>query len=392
MSRKRRILLAVLKVAFGLGLLGGLYWTGRLDFSRLADASGLPGTLAAGFALIALVPVLASLRWWVLVRAQGLEFSPGAALRLTLIGFFFNNFLPGATGGDLIKAWYITRRETQRTAAVATIAADRIVGLFSLLTLAAVVLLAHWREAAGSSELFLLLLVAAGGALAAAALGAFFFSTRLRRLRERLILRLAGSGKEGGRGGFREKLGGVLQRADEALYLYRERKTALLLGCLLSVATHLSAVAAISLFAAALGVGDVPFGRYLFLVPLALTVNAIPLSIGGLGQGETAFDYLLETFGPAAKGLGGTLFLLWRLGVLTIGLVGLVLYLLLRAGASGAGAAAADATGAAAADATGAAGGGPEEGEEGTEGQSRRAPESGPGGGGGTGKPPDDSA
>ena len=43
------------------------------------------------------------------LRAIGVRLSFWNAHRLTFIGFFFNNVVPGATGGDVVKAVYVAR-------------------------------------------------------------------------------------------------------------------------------------------------------------------------------------------------------------------------------------------------------------------------------------------
>src|SRR5262249_20530832 len=59
--------------------------------------------LAAGFVVFCAAVGLGLYRWYLLVRALDLEISVRDAFRYGMIGIFFNNFLPGGVGGDLIK-------------------------------------------------------------------------------------------------------------------------------------------------------------------------------------------------------------------------------------------------------------------------------------------------
>jgi uncharacterized membrane protein YbhN (UPF0104 family) len=60
------------------------------------------------------------------------------------------------------------------------------------------------------------------------------------------------------------------------------------------------------------------------LVPLGFVANALPLTPGGLGVGEAAFDQLFQLAGFT----GGAVALLgWRLLMLLIGLPGWVVYI-----------------------------------------------------------------
>ena len=84
-----------------------------------------------------LVIPLAALRWWLLLRALGLQISPRRTFLLTWIGNFFNSTLPGAVTGDFVKGYYIvkTHAEESRTNAFMTVLIDRFVGLFGLIVI-----------------------------------------------------------------------------------------------------------------------------------------------------------------------------------------------------------------------------------------------------------------
>ena len=69
-------------------------------------------------------------------RAAGSRSAP--AFLLGFIGNVFNLVIPGAVGGDLIKAAYLVRMDINRTQAVASMVIDRILGLLGLFLLAGV--------------------------------------------------------------------------------------------------------------------------------------------------------------------------------------------------------------------------------------------------------------
>src|SRR2546423_15093132 len=60
--------------------------------------------LFGAFSIFLVSALITMVRWYVLVRAQDLPFTLPRALRIGLIGFFFNAFLPGSVGGDIVKA------------------------------------------------------------------------------------------------------------------------------------------------------------------------------------------------------------------------------------------------------------------------------------------------
>ena len=84
------------------------------------------------------------MRWFLLVRAQNLPFTLTNAMRLGMVGNYFNTLLPGAVGGDVIKAVFLAREQSRRAVAIATIILDRIIGLCGLVWVVAVLGSLFW--------------------------------------------------------------------------------------------------------------------------------------------------------------------------------------------------------------------------------------------------------
>ncbi|MFH1067398.1 MAG: lysylphosphatidylglycerol synthase transmembrane domain-containing protein [bacterium] len=80
-------------------------------------------------------------RWQTLLKIQAITLSFKPVVALTFIGQFFNIFLPGSVGGDVIKIFYILKYAPHRKARAAlSIVMDRFFGICVLLTLAAATL------------------------------------------------------------------------------------------------------------------------------------------------------------------------------------------------------------------------------------------------------------
>ena len=77
-------------------------------------------------------------RWFFLVRVIEPRFKFSATMLLGFIGMVFNLVIPGAVGGDLIKAAYLVRMRIRKTQAIASMVIDRILGLLALFILAAI--------------------------------------------------------------------------------------------------------------------------------------------------------------------------------------------------------------------------------------------------------------
>lgn len=133
-SRHRRHLLTAVKLAVTLGIFGYLATT--LNWASIganlmrSDAAWLAmAELAFGTSL-----ALAGLRWWLLLRVQGIFPQIRTACALTFVGQFFNLFLLGSVGGDAAKLVLIAKlAPEQKTHAAISILVDRMMGLAVLL-------------------------------------------------------------------------------------------------------------------------------------------------------------------------------------------------------------------------------------------------------------------
>lgn len=100
--------------------------------------------LALSTFLFGVVYFLTTLRWWFLMQVQGIHLSFRVVLALTFIGHFFNSFLLGAVGGDIIKAVYLQKyAPNQKTHATLSIIMDRVLGL--LILVCASLLVIPWQ-------------------------------------------------------------------------------------------------------------------------------------------------------------------------------------------------------------------------------------------------------
>ena len=104
----------------------------------------------AFYLLIALIllPIsyfITSRRWHMLLETVDIHLSQGRTFVLNMVGSFYNSFMPGSTGGDLIKAYYASRQTPHRTRAVMSVIVDRILGLLALIILGGVMAATQWK-------------------------------------------------------------------------------------------------------------------------------------------------------------------------------------------------------------------------------------------------------
>lgn len=242
--------------------------------------------LLAGFLLFGAVSQFGVWRWWLLLRAMGIRLSFWTAHRLTFIGFFFNNVIPGATGGDVVKAVYVARGTDKRAAAAMTVLLDRLLGLLALALIALVVLLIERdRPQFAAISTFVMLFLGAGAVFAFV-----FFSGRVRSILrvESWLYRLPG--------------GRLIKKADEALYAWRSHVGTMVWAVVLSFGNQLGIQVMMWTIAAGLHVttrdgGAVSPLDYMVVLPVAFIVSAIPAMPGGWGTRELAFAVCLHFVG-----------------------------------------------------------------------------------------------
>jgi uncharacterized protein (TIRG00374 family) len=245
-------------------------------------------------------------RWRILLRASGIDVPFFVLVRLHYLGFFFNTFMPGGSGGDVVKAVYLTRHCARKAEAATVVVVDRAVGMIGLVALAAVVVIAVPQVRSGVA------VPIAVFSLALTVGFALFFSPTFRRLirYDEILARLPRAD--------------VLGRIDAALYALRSQKGALLAALALTVALQLVEVIAVSFAGRSLGLGRATFAHYLAFVPIGYVVNALPISFGGVGLMEGAFLTLFRDAGAATATQAFMLAVAARLLVVGWGLLGAV--------------------------------------------------------------------
>lgn len=135
-------------VRWGGTALGIGYIALKIDFHKAATAFAKisAGAWTAAIVLVALNVVAGAERWRVLLHAYGAETRPSLlrATRLYFISFFYNNYLPGAVAGDVVRG-VVTRGvfgERGATAGLAVVLVERALGLFGVFLLLAIGLVA----------------------------------------------------------------------------------------------------------------------------------------------------------------------------------------------------------------------------------------------------------
>jgi uncharacterized protein (TIRG00374 family) len=265
-------------------------------------------TTKLGLAVLAFGPALflMAVRLQLLLVANGIHIPFFTLTRLHYLGFFFNSFLPGGAGGDIIKAVYLMRHSAEKETAATMIFIDRIIGLVGLLLLAGtVVLFASERIEGVGFEIGAMSLALGVGSVV-------FFSAWFRKLirYDAIISRLPRAA--------------ILKKVDAALLSLRDRKGTVAAALALTVVLQLMEVFGVYLAGRALGLQRATFTHYVVFVPIGFLANSLPISFGGVGLMEGALLKLFRDAGVATATQGLMLGVLARIIVLVWSLLGAV--------------------------------------------------------------------
>ncbi|MGQ0642812.1 MAG: lysylphosphatidylglycerol synthase transmembrane domain-containing protein [Gemmatimonadaceae bacterium] len=314
-SRLRRVASTLVR----LGIAGAVFWflarTGRVDWRALATLVNRWGTLLVALGLVTLLFALTAWRVCVLLRARHLQLTLRDSMELLMVTNLFTLVLPGGTG-DIVRLYYTTRDTPGRRTEVATILLlDRMTGLLALTLfplIAAPLCLPLIRQSPVLQTLVVLAASVSAGLVVAAAVA---MSRRARAMPlVQWFLRNV-------------PLRGYLSLMLDTLQTFRTNLRPLLVATGVSVVAHALGMVVFILLIAAMqgnsGLVAVPF-----LAALGMMANNVPLTPGGLGVGEAAFESLFRIAGLEG---GAEALLGWRLVLLALAPVGLWFYLRGRA-------------------------------------------------------------
>jgi uncharacterized protein (TIRG00374 family) len=271
-----------------------------IELSRLLMAIGL---------YVAMV-FITCLRWQKLLKGQGIHLPFFKTLELNFIGLFFNVFMPSMTGGDVVKAYYVSKHTDQRLEAATTVLIDRVVGLLALLAIGAAASLYAIsdpqirKSAIGIIAFFLIITILGIAFFNKRFMKKFSFNVKNERWQKVVI---------------------SLKRVYSAFYIYRSKKALLAKVFLMSIVVQFMFV--LMNYQIALGIGLNISMKYFFLfIPIISVISMIPITFAGWGLGESMYKYFFGLI-TGACGLAVTMSIIVRLITLILNLFGGIFYI-----------------------------------------------------------------
>jgi len=311
---QRNAIRKILKVSIGGAIILWLVVTGQIDFSLIDRVTGRTIVLSLLLSFTALA--LASYRLRMLLALQDIPLDIRTVFRINCIGFFYSLVLPGGISGDAVKIFYLLdykNDEHGRTPVVVALLVDRFFGILAILLLGIITAASLMKLAGAAAQnqirpLFSLILFLL---LASILVLVFLFSGRAKKIPviSLLLHKLP----------LQDKVEKILQ----SLQTFRDKYAALSVSFLWGVTGHIATILVIWLIAVDLGLSP-GFFEVISASTLGLIANFIPVSPGGLGVGEKAFQELFLLFSVSG---GATVFLIARFFLFSPAIYGFIAYL-----------------------------------------------------------------
>lgn len=299
-----------------------------VDFSQvgLTMKRMHPLTLPAATLIYVFSQGLLGFRWWLFLRAQGVAITLWMTIKLTFLGLFFNNFMPSSVGGDLIRAWYVSRHSPKKLQAALGVAIDRIMGLVSTLIIAIASYLIFMRGQKGllqisrSNSSIISILERYPNIVFYSGISAALIVLGFCLLAQRIYIKAVYKS-------LLERMLHFFNQLIEVIAIYYQYPLVLIASFGLTL--FLQSIVILSYWGIGRDLGiEIYWGYYFVFFPIVWVVGSIPISIAGIGILEGGVVFLFVTFAKADLESVTALALCQRITWIAASLPGMMVHLL----------------------------------------------------------------
>jgi uncharacterized protein (TIRG00374 family) len=310
------------------GIIAGVFWIRKeVGWGNLADTfrSINLGIFALVLGVFIVAHVIVGLRWWLLLRSQSIFIRFWAAVRLYFLGWFYNNFMPGSMGGDIVRAVYVTKHTDKKFEAVLSVFVDRVIGLSSTLVIAvffySLFLRGKGLEITSSGTGGFVSFIAQYKSIffwAVVIIIGVLFILLLHKKTRSMLLKAYSYIRQAGLK--------LIIRFRDAIVIYCKKPLSILVAFGLTVFLQMLTITAFWLLGRNIGIQAGVKYYYVFFT-LTWVLGAVPVSIGGAVVVEGMLAYMFITFAGTAKDAASTLVLCQRAVWILASLPGAVIHL-----------------------------------------------------------------
>ena len=281
----KKIATLVLKLAVSVALIYYILSKTNLLQIWISIKSANPYLLFLSFLLHAIGYYASAYRWQVLLAAHNMHIPVSYLVESYAVGMYFNNILPSTIGGDVVRAYDTWRYGYPKGKAIAVVLVERFLGLFALIIFAVVVVLlaSDITQKIPNIRLWIALLFIIMLSITFA-----IFSNQNLAKKAGLIFNLPGL----------RIIKNKVNKFADAFKEFRGKNKVLAIALGLSFLLQINVIIHYYLISEALGM-EISLIKYMFVIPIAIFIMMIPVSVNAIGIRENIYAFFLTTYGAS---------------------------------------------------------------------------------------------
>ncbi|MBN1405467.1 MAG: flippase-like domain-containing protein, partial [Candidatus Omnitrophica bacterium] len=228
---------------------------------------------------------------------------------LCFLGYFFNNFLPTAIGGDVVKAYYAAKKSDKKLPAYSGVFMDRLLAMVPFTFIPAFAVFFAYKDIDSPLLIFFIYVLFVLTFFALAVILnknlASYFKFLIKPFKNKNIYQ-------------------KITKIYDSLNIYRQHKGVLAWSFCLALAGQVLSIISAFIAAKAIGVDYVGIDIFFLFIPIIGIMSMLP-SINGLGVREAGFVYMFRKCMPVNMAFTISLLMLGIL--LGMSLIGAFIYM-----------------------------------------------------------------
>jgi uncharacterized protein (TIRG00374 family) len=318
LPRFKKSVILLIKIAIASSILFFLFHNAQIKLVLFTNLFHHPLLFSSSIMMFLLIVALGAQRWNLLNQAQRINLGFIHTITPTYLGVAFNNILPGAIGGDLIRSYYLFKKfPDKKSTALISIFLDRMLGFLGLIVLIFSVIISHMNQLHEERGLFYLLFL-----FAIFCISILILFSLLMILPQRLGMITWLENRYS-----HNRLTKSFISLLKAMRNYQLPKMIILQCLLLSILIQLMATITIMIIANMMGLPSITLSDYIIAFSITQVVNLIPVTPGGIGIGEMAFANILLLLNPGKSAAFATVYLAYRFISLLTYIPGVIFYI-----------------------------------------------------------------
>ena len=224
-------------------------------------------------------------KWNMLIRVREVFISFGKLFLINAIGGFWGLFLPSSLGTDVVRGYYLSKNNSEKSVSISSVFIDRVLGMFSLLLVGLVGLMLAGDILSGMNigiylvSIFILSIITLY----------FFQKDSTADLIKKHLVRFK-----------YKKIGEMGVKLHQAILEYKKYPVTLLLAFSVTLLVQITRIFTYYFIAMAFNI-SIPIVYFFMFIPIIMLVIMLPISVGGLGVREGTFIAFFTLVGMATN-------------------------------------------------------------------------------------------